>query len=80
MERSISQSEEKSLTIPELESRSKSSLFKQEQEQKEVLYFFDKTSERVPKHNLFLNNFYFSPFEVDGFKYNSVEQYYQVTS
>ncbi len=44
----------------------------------DVIFFYDKESEFVRKEHIFLNNFEPSPFFADdGFKYLTVEHYYQ---
>jgi len=42
-----------------------------------VIYFYDVPSERVLEENIFLNNFFESPFTADGKTYSTVEHYYQ---
>jgi ribA/ribD-fused uncharacterized protein len=44
---------------------------------RETIYFYDRPSDRVKEENIFLNNFFDSPFEIDGKEYKSVEHFYQ---
>ena len=45
----------------------------------EVIYFYDKVSDLVNAHDIYLNNFYNSPFTVDGFTYPTLEHFYQAS-
>lgn len=42
-----------------------------------TIYFYDRPSDRVQEDFIFLNNFFHSPFSIDGIVYNTVEHYYQ---
>jgi len=42
-----------------------------------VIYFYDAPSRRISEENLFLSNFFESPFTVDGKTYRTVEHYFQ---
>jgi len=42
-----------------------------------VIYFYDALSRRISEDNLFLSNFFESPFTVDGKTYCTVEHYFQ---
>ena len=42
-----------------------------------VIYFYDALSRRISEDNLFLSNFFESPFTVDGKTYSTVEHYFQ---
>lgn len=42
-----------------------------------TIYFYDRPSDRVKEEHIFLNNFYYSPFTIDGIEYKTVEHYYQ---
>ena len=44
---------------------------------RETILFYDCPSERVKEENIFLNNFFYSPFVVDGKEYKTVEHFYQ---
>lgn len=41
------------------------------------IYFYDRPSDRVKEEHIFLNNFYYSPFIIDGIEFKTVEHYYQ---
>eukprot|EP00831_Metopus_contortus_P000038 TRINITY_DN10015_c0_g1_i5.p1 TRINITY_DN10015_c0_g1~~TRINITY_DN10015_c0_g1_i5.p1 ORF type:complete len:434 (-),score=69.53 TRINITY_DN10015_c0_g1_i5:36-1337(-) len=44
---------------------------------KGVIYFYDCSLPRAKPENYFLNNFFASPFEINGIKYPTVEHFYQ---
>ena len=46
---------------------------------RETIYFYDRASERVKPEHIFLNNFYESPFTLDGLEFKTVEHYYQAS-
>ncbi|OMJ81753.1 hypothetical protein SteCoe_17691 [Stentor coeruleus] len=44
---------------------------------RETIYFYDKPSDKVKEEHIFLNNFAYSPFVLDGLEYKTVEHFYQ---
>lgn len=44
---------------------------------REIIYFYDKPSDRVKEEHIFLNNFAYSPIIINGLEYKTVEHFYQ---
>lgn len=44
---------------------------------RETIYFYDKPSDKVKEEHIFLNNFAYSPFVIDGLEFKTVEHFYQ---
>ena len=44
---------------------------------RETIFFYDCPSDRVKEENIYLNNFFYSPFTVDNKEYKTVEHFYQ---
>lgn len=42
-----------------------------------TIYFYDQPSDRVKEEHIFLNNFAYSPFFINGLEYKTVEHFYQ---
>ncbi|CAG9326881.1 unnamed protein product [Blepharisma stoltei] len=42
-----------------------------------IIYFYDKASERVREDSIYLNNYFESPFTIGGKEYQTVEHFYQ---